>query len=204
MDYGWFYDSLIAPPRYTEVISFGFPLRLGIQKHFSPISTSSRVASGLIDLLRFDNKGISTFFLLDAPSIPGLSGGPVFSVPSYLDPRDSLKLIGLVHGVISDNTGGKFAAIVPSYYILKTIVKSPRFSGIKKIYHKNGKLWSERKYEDGYLVEILSNYNSKGKQQDKGTLKNGTGTVKIYDENDQLILIDYWENKKFIKRDLQN
>lgn len=30
-------------------------------------------------------------------------------------------VVGLVHGTLSDDTGGKMGAIVPSYYILEAI-----------------------------------------------------------------------------------
>ena len=198
----WLQSKLIPPGRYKEVISFGFPLKLGVGKYFSPISTSSKIASGIIDLKRFDIDKVASFFLLDEPSIPGLSGGPVYSLPSFLNSYDSATLIGLMHGVISDITGGKFAAIVPSKFIVETINNTKRFSGVYKMYYPNGKLWTERLYENGYLIEVLSNYNPLGKLQDKGTLKNGSGLIKLYDKKGQLAAIEYWEDKKFIKIEL--
>lgn len=34
-----------------------------------------------------------------------------------------LRCVGLVHGTLSDNTGGKFAAVVPSIFIFQTILE---------------------------------------------------------------------------------
>lgn len=36
----------------------------------------------------------------------------------------SLRCVGLVHGTVSDNTGGKMAAVVPSFFILQTLRKA--------------------------------------------------------------------------------
>jgi hypothetical protein len=197
-DIDTFIDSLMSPKRSDEVISFGFPLSLGVEKNFSPISMSSKTSSSIIDLKRFDRAKISSFFLLDAPSIPGLSGGPVFSLPSWNSKNladTALKVIaGLVHGVISDNTGGKFAAIVPSKFIIETIKKSKRINGLFTYRYNNGRVWSERLYKDGILLEILSNYDPLGRLQDKGSLRNGNGEVKIYSENGSLLLIEVYKN----------
>lgn len=191
-------DSLVAPNRYNEVVAFGFPLNLGKEKNFSPISTSAKTASGIIDLMRFDRPKISSFFLLDAPSIPGLSGGPVFSLPSFYSSmymrNDTAKIVGMVHGVISDNTGGKFAAVVPSKFIVETIKKTRRLDGKFTWKYDNGKIWSERIYNNGLLVEILSNYGPTGKPQDKGNLKNGNGEVKIYDHAGVYIATEVYKN----------
>jgi hypothetical protein len=75
----------------------------------------------------------ATFFVLDKPSIGGYSGAPVFLMPwpyadsaalSMIDkasPEASPKCVGIVSGTISDDTGGKLAAIVPSAYAVKLI-----------------------------------------------------------------------------------
>ena len=104
----------------------GFPLALGLNGKFSPIFKSSKAASGLLKLRRFDNKIETTFFILDDPSTAGFSGAPVYAqsevryggVGFGVGP---FACLGLVHGTIRDNTGGKFAAIVPSYFITQTI-----------------------------------------------------------------------------------
>jgi hypothetical protein len=53
------------------------------------------------------------------PSIEGCSGsGVYFSVKKafYMGAKTTL-MIGIVHGTQGDSTGGKLAAVTPSYYI---------------------------------------------------------------------------------------
>ncbi|PCJ83862.1 MAG: hypothetical protein COA57_10255 [Flavobacteriales bacterium] len=51
-----------------------------------------------------------------------------------------------------------------------------------KCYHKNGQLWSVRQYKDSKLWEVVSNFNPEGKTRNAGTLKDGTGTILIYND----------------------
>lgn len=104
----------------------GFPLNLGLSGKFSPITKSSKSASGLFRYPRYDNKVETTFFILDDPSVAGFSGAPVYALSevSYggvAFGTGPFACLGLVHGTLSDKTGGKFAAIVPSYFILDII-----------------------------------------------------------------------------------
>ena len=119
-----------APQRERPLVVMGFPLALGTVGRFSPITSEAKTASGLLRLNRFDNKKEATFFVLDKPSIGGFSGAPVYLMPgAYFNgavmvmPSISTpaKCIGLVHGTLSDNTGGKLAAVVPAAFIVQTI-----------------------------------------------------------------------------------
>jgi S1-C subfamily serine protease len=94
--------ALHAPTRNVVLTVYGFPLRLGIGTRISPISKRYSASSGLIDLPRFDNQMINTFFLIDDPSISGLSGGPVVALPQYNGPMnlsllEETGLVGIVH-----------------------------------------------------------------------------------------------------------
>lgn len=184
-------NQLIAPKKEDKINSLGFPLGLGAEE-FSPISLSSYPASDLISQPRADNHRKSTFFILDSPSIPGLSGGPV--IANVAAPLGvirfgaTIKLIGLTHAVQSDNTGGKFSLVVPSYYILKTLESVDNvYSGTIKMYHENGSIWTEREYKNGLLWEVLYNKDANGNEADKGTLKKGNGDMMIYDEEGVLV-----------------
>ncbi len=112
--------------RNRELTTIGFPLNLGLSGNFSPITKSSKVASNLFRHRRADKNIETTFLILDDPSVQGFSGAPVYAL-SKLKLRDvtfrigPFICVGLVHGSISDNTGGKFAAIVPGYFIIQTI-----------------------------------------------------------------------------------
>lgn len=107
------------PSRSADITFLGFPVIDLDLVHFSALVFSANVCSGLITQKRGDNKKKSTFFYLDTPSIQGCSGsGVYFSVKKdvYVG-GDKTILIGVMHGTYSDNTGGKIAAITPSYYI---------------------------------------------------------------------------------------
>lgn len=121
-----------APPRSMILTVLGFPLALGVEKVFSPISRETKAASGLLELKRADIHKPSIFFIIQDPSIGGFSGAPLFDTglpystekaAIYFDKRE-VRIVGLVHGTISDNTGGKMGAIVPSYYIVETLSKA--------------------------------------------------------------------------------
>jgi len=119
-----------APDRTVGLTLVGFPLGLGIEgSHFSPISLDVKAASGLLNMRRFDNEKIATFFLLDEAAAGGHSGAPIFKLsithiaPGITSRSSNFKCLGLVHGTIGDKTGGKFAAVVPAAYIVETIAK---------------------------------------------------------------------------------
>lgn len=126
-----------APPRERTVTVMGFPLALGTTGRFSPITSDAKPASGLLRIPRADTKKEATFFVLDKPSIGGFSGGPVYLLPApyssggalvFTDVSAPPKIVGLVHGTISDNTGGKLAAIVPSKFIHETITSADKLA----------------------------------------------------------------------------
>jgi hypothetical protein len=130
-----FISKLEAPARERPLTTFGYPLGLGAllvgpDKRISPITRESRPASGLLTLKRFDTKQPTVMFLLDNPSIGGFSGAPVMLLPSAYSKGPALVFgggsfcMGIVHGTIYDNTGGKMAAVVPVSYVVETLKKA--------------------------------------------------------------------------------
>ena len=123
-----------APSRERTLITLGFPLGIGVQEHFSPISRESKPASGLLSIERPDTKTMAIFFLLDNATIGGFSGAPLFLIASpFASSTGALVMpssgtppscVGLITGTISDETGGKMAAVTPSVYILETMRKA--------------------------------------------------------------------------------
>jgi hypothetical protein len=110
---------------YSQLLVF---LSLGLSGKYSPITKSSKAASNLFKYKRFDKNIETTFLVLDEPSVQGFSGAPVYALSAVDFGGVGLGVgqfacIGLVHGTLPDNTGGKFAAIVPSYFIIQTIEK---------------------------------------------------------------------------------
>lgn len=62
------------------------------------------------------------FLCLESPSVGGYSGGPIFDlgyqiVGAMTTTKDKTRLYGIMHGTISDNTGGKIAAVTPIIYL---------------------------------------------------------------------------------------
>jgi hypothetical protein len=122
--------------------ALGLSLPPGTQEHFSPITRDSQPASGLITLPRADTHAPATFYLLENPSVAGFSGAPVFLFPKPFASNNgaivmqrvgpgsptTVLCVGIVHGTMSDETGGKMSAVTPSKYVLETMDKalSPR------------------------------------------------------------------------------
>lgn len=116
----------IAPPREVPLCVIGFPDGLGVAQRFSPLTLQTSPASGILTMRRFDTKTESEFFIVQDPSTGGFSGAPIFDISHHVmepaaKPDNGTRLYGLIHGTISDDTGGKLGAVVPSYYILETL-----------------------------------------------------------------------------------
>lgn len=108
--------------RDAELTSVGFPNGLGIGGKFSPLTFRSYAASSLVTLNRADTKTPSDFFCLENPSCGGYSDCPVLDlgymvVGNMTSTREKTICYGIMHGTISDETGGKLAAVTPSYYL---------------------------------------------------------------------------------------
>lgn len=111
-----------TPSRDAYLTSVGFPNGLGASGKFSPFTFRSHASSSLITLLRADTKTPANFFTLENPSVGGYSGGPVFDfgyviVGSMTTHTGPSICHGIMHGTISDSTGGKIAAVTPCYYV---------------------------------------------------------------------------------------
>lgn len=114
-------DNLIS--KDVELTSIGFPMGLGSSgAKFSPLTFRTFVAGPVISLARFDNKEVCDFIILETPSTGGYSGGPLFDLGYVVSgamttTKEKTLLHGIVHGTISDQTGGKLAAITPCKYL---------------------------------------------------------------------------------------
>lgn len=108
--------------RDCQLTVVGFPSGLGVDGKFSPLTFRSYAASSFLTLQRADCEENSVFFCLENPSMGGYSGGPVFDmgyeiVGSLRTAKEKTVLHGIVHGTMSDNTGGKIALITPMFYL---------------------------------------------------------------------------------------
>lgn len=114
------------PPRETQLTVIGFPKGLGVKGRFSPLTLQTLPASGLLSMKRFDIPIDTEFFMLQNASTGGYSGAPVIDVSRYVlgavtTTGEGTKIYGLVHGTISDDTGGKLAAVVPVRFVVETL-----------------------------------------------------------------------------------
>lgn len=115
-----------AVSRDFELTSIGFPQGLGVDGSFSPFTFRSYASSGFVTLNRADTHTPSEFFCLENPSIGGYSGCPVFDLGYSTNgimtmTKEKTLCHGIMHGTMSDNTGGKIAMVTPSFY-LKDII----------------------------------------------------------------------------------
>jgi hypothetical protein len=117
------------PARDVCLTTLGFPLGLGTDGEFIPLSRESKVSSGML------RGGNTLFFLLQDPSVSGYSGGPL------IDPGDA-RLVpipqgieavsyrprcwGFVSATFGDETGGKMCRITPAFYAVQLIHKAEK------------------------------------------------------------------------------
>lgn len=111
-----------TPSRDAYLTCVGFPNGLGASGKFSPFTFRSHASSSLITLVRADTNTPADFFTLENPSVGGYSGGPVFDlgyiiVGAMTTTTGPTTCHGIMHGTISDNTGGKIAAVTPCSYV---------------------------------------------------------------------------------------
>ena len=71
--------------------------------------------------------------------------------------------------------------------------------GIWTWYHPNGNLFTERIWENGKLINILSCFDEQGNKLDTGTLKNGTGAMKVYNSEGKLLETFSYLNGEYIE-----
>ena len=76
--------------------------------------------------------------------------------------------------------------------------------GHTKYYHSNGKFWAEWVYREGKPWTVISNFNSKGEPQEKGTLLEGNGTFYSYHDNDLLQFIRHYQDGKLMREEIFN
>ena len=78
--------------------------------------------------------------------------------------------------------------------------KNGKEDGKQTWFYKNGQFKGELIFNTGKLLEIVSLFDQNGKRLEKGTLKGGTGTLNIYNDNGELEYIEYYKNGKVKKK----
>ena len=112
-----------AISRDEELTSIGFPNGLGVGTLFEPFSFRSYPASNIVkNVSGMDGGYVSDVFFLENASCGGYSGCPIidlgYRVTGMMTQTSNTYIYGIMHGTMSDNTGGKMAVVTPGYYIL--------------------------------------------------------------------------------------
>jgi len=112
--------------RDSELTSIGFPNGLGIGLKFEPLTFRSYAASNIIkNVSGLDGGYVSDVFFMENASCGGYSGCPVidlgYRVDGFMRQKSDTFIYGIMHGTMSDNTGGKMAVVTPAYYVLDII-----------------------------------------------------------------------------------
>ena len=126
-----------APSPSQPVIVIGFPipdrLRFSRQAQFSPIWREAAPGSHLLTLERLDTRTPEDFYILQDPSVGGFSGSPIIDLGAEARAGQGvysqqtwgdITCWGLMHGVVGDRSGGKFAYVVPGSKMLELINQS--------------------------------------------------------------------------------
>lgn len=71
--------------------------------------------------------------------------------------------------------------------------KNDKYHGKWIGYHSNGQLKVEHSWEEGKLLTISYLYDKNGQALDKGTLIDGNGTRRIYNDDNKLIAIEHYK-----------
>ena len=122
LGYDHFHLDKSPVSRDFELTSVGFPNGLGAHGMFSPLTYRSYASSAFITMNRADTNTPCEFFMLENPSMGGYSGCPVFDlgymiVGAMTTTKEKTVCYGIMHGTVSDDTGGKLAAVTPCYYL---------------------------------------------------------------------------------------
>ena len=118
-------NKITSLSRDAELTSIGFPNGLGANSSFEPLTFRSYPASNIIFNIGLGSNYRSDIFVMENASCGGYSGCPVldlgYRVTGFMEQTSSTYIYGVMHGPISDDTGGKMAVVIPAYYILEII-----------------------------------------------------------------------------------
>jgi antitoxin component YwqK of YwqJK toxin-antitoxin module len=79
--------------------------------------------------------------------------------------------------------------------------KADSLQGAYNYYYSNGQLWTERFYEKGHLLNVTKLYDKYGKELEKGSLKDGNGTINFYTQEGEIYLTQTYVNGVVTKED---
>ena len=118
-------NKISSLSRDEELTSIGFPNGLGTNNLFEPLTFRSYPASNIISNIGLSDGYHSDIFVMENASCGGYSGCPVvdlgYKVDGFVTQTSDTYIYGIMHGTISDDTGGKMAVVTPAYYVFDII-----------------------------------------------------------------------------------
>lgn len=118
-------NKIVALSRDEELTSIGFPKGLGTNNLFEPLTFRSYPASNIISNIGLSEGYRSDIFVMENASCGGYSGCPIvdlgYKVNGFMTQTSNTYIYGIMHGTISDDTGGKMAVVTPAYYVFDII-----------------------------------------------------------------------------------
>lgn len=137
------------------------------------------------------------FLVADIQLNKGVRCGPY---RSYY-PNGQQKMIGQYIGCSAldslEPKWDQFEGIWRNYSISGVLIfeigySNGEMNGIFNSYHESGQPFMNARYSKGRLIEIVSYQNAKGALLQVGTFNDGSGTVIVYDEDDQIVRTDHY------------
>lgn len=128
--------------------------------------------------------GISRKYWIDGKTIMSeeeyLNGTKKFIARNFFKNGKVSRELMMVNGVPNEE--------VKEYYetgVLKDkfSVKDGMRDGLRTYYYPDGKPWIETIYKENKSWTVVANYDSKGNKRNAGTLKEGNGTMILYDDD---------------------
>jgi antitoxin component YwqK of YwqJK toxin-antitoxin module len=115
---------------------------------------------------------------------------------TYLHPNGQLKL---EHHFTNDTLNGDYRTYYPDGKVQERFTYlMGKEDGIYSYYYGNGQLWIEKEYNNGLLMNVTGSYDTMGNPRDKGTIKDGNGTVNYFTEEGKLYAVQTFRDGKKI------
>lgn len=118
---------------------------------------------------------------------------------TYLHPNGKLKL---EHNFVNDTLEGLYQTFYTNGKVEESFIYlMGKENGIYKYFYENGQLWTEKEYKNGLLMNVIGSYDNMGNPREKGTIKDGSGTVIYYTEDGKVYSVETFKNGKKIKEE---
>jgi len=120
-----------------------------------------------------------------------LDGKTILKEADFLDGSKKALLRNFKKGKLSMEVmyvNGVPNGVAKNYYETGVVeelynMKDGKQDGFRTYYYPNRKPWLESVFKDGKFWEVVANYDSKGNKRNAGTLKDGNGTIILYDDD---------------------